>query len=60
MVSYDNTEVAERKTGYIRDERLGGAMWWESSGDKQGDMGLIATVSYDPSPMLLLMSRVKY
>lgn len=54
MVSYDNTEVAERKTGYIRDERLGGAMWWESSGDKQGDMGLIATVSYDPSPMLFV------
>lgn len=50
MVSYDNTEVAERKTGYIRDERLGGAMWWESSGDKQGDGGLIATVSHDPSP----------
>lgn len=56
MVSYDNIEVAERKTGYIRDERLGGAMWWESSGDKPGDAGLIATVSYDLLSCYLLGS----
>ena len=46
MVSYDNKEMARRKVDYIRAERLGGAMWWESSADKQGGDSLIATVRH--------------
>ncbi|RDH39693.1 glycoside hydrolase superfamily [Aspergillus welwitschiae] len=33
MVSYDTPEVAGMKTEYIAGRRLGGAMWWELSGD---------------------------
>ncbi|SLM37117.1 glycoside hydrolase family 18 protein [Lasallia pustulata] len=44
MVSYDNQVMAERKVEYIKAEGLGGAMWWESSGDKVGDGSLIASV----------------
>lgn len=54
MVSYDNAKAVERKIAYIRDEKLGGAMWWESSGDKIGDGSLIAKVSYYPSPLLFV------
>ncbi|OJD11878.1 hypothetical protein AJ78_07448, partial [Emergomyces pasteurianus Ep9510] len=34
MVSYDDQLMVEEKTRYIIDKGLGGAMWWESSGDK--------------------------
>ena len=45
MVTYDTPANAAAKVGYIQERRLGGAMWWESSGDKQGDGSLINLVS---------------
>lgn len=44
MVSYDTLEMAWQKVDFIRERGLGGAMWWESSGDKVGDESLIGTV----------------
>lgn len=46
MVSYDTKELAQQKAEYIKKENLGGAMWWESSGDRKGEESLIATVSH--------------
>ena len=51
MVSYDTLEMAKKKVEFIEGEGLGGAMWWESSGDKTGDESLIGTVS---PPILML------
>ena len=45
MVSYDNVEVAGRKVGYIHKHGLGGAMFWELSGDYKDHRSLVATVS---------------
>jgi GH18 family chitinase len=50
MVTYDTKEVAIQKSEFVRDWHLGGAMWWESSGDKSGPDSLIATVSV-PDPV---------
>jgi hypothetical protein len=45
LVSYDTKPVTLQKIAYIQGNRLGGAMWWESSADKDGDQSLISTVS---------------
>jgi chitinase len=39
MVSYDTVPMAEEKSKYIIDNQLGGAMWWEASGDRGGSTG---------------------
>lgn len=44
-MSYDTAEMAVQKTGFIRDNGLGGAMWWESSADKKGEQSIIGNVS---------------
>lgn len=45
MVSYDTPAVVEMKANMIKEMGLGGAMYWESSGDRKGDESLISTVS---------------
>ena len=47
MVSYDTIEMAKIKAEYVKKEGLGGAMWWESSGDKAGEGSIIAKVSIE-------------
>lgn len=44
LVSYDTVEMAREKAAYVKKHGLGGAMWWESSGDKKGREGIIENV----------------
>lgn len=44
LVTYDTVPMAKEKAAYVRSHRLGGAMWWESSGDKKGAEALIPNV----------------
>lgn len=45
LISYDTLDMALRKTDFITRNRLGGAMWWEASGDKTGKGSIITNVS---------------
>lgn len=44
LVSYDTVPMARDKAAYVRNHHLGGAMWWESSGDKKGGESMIGNV----------------
>jgi len=59
MVSYDSCGMAQIKAGYVKKERLGGAMWWESSGDKQGAESLIGKVSFPIMDLAFLMADLR-
>lgn len=46
LVSFDTPKVAAWKTDFLKKEGLGGAWWWESSGDQKitSDKSLVSTV----------------
>ena len=44
MVSFDTPAVAQYKAEWVKSQGLGGVMWWESSGDKQGEESVITKV----------------
>ncbi|KAI1320335.1 glycoside hydrolase superfamily [Xylariaceae sp. FL0255] len=44
MVTYDTVPMQRRKAEYVKEKGLGGAMWWESSADKEGSESLIGNV----------------
>ncbi|KAI1826541.1 glycoside hydrolase superfamily [Xylaria intraflava] len=44
MVTYDTVPMARIKAEYVASNGLGGAMWWESSADKEGGESLIGNV----------------
>lgn len=44
LVSYDTVQMAREKAEWIKRNRLGGGMWWESSADKAGGESLIGNV----------------
>lgn len=44
LISYDTVGMALKKTNWLKKSGLGGAMWWEVSGDKYDGSGLIDNV----------------
>jgi chitinase len=45
LVSYDTVDTARLKAQYLLSRDLGGAVFWEASGDKTGEDSLILTVA---------------
>ncbi|KAI8965943.1 glycoside hydrolase family 18 protein [Daldinia sp. FL1419] len=45
LVSYDDVRSTTFKSQYLKWRRLGGAFFWEASGDKGGAQGLVNTMS---------------
>ncbi|KAF1920463.1 glycoside hydrolase superfamily [Ampelomyces quisqualis] len=44
LVSYDTLDMALTKVEYIKQNKLGGAMWWEVSGDRNDTRSIISNV----------------
>ncbi|KAM0419000.1 hypothetical protein ACHAPT_012051 [Fusarium lateritium] len=43
LISFDTPQIIQNKVSYLQKLGLGGSMFWEASGDKQGDDSLIGT-----------------
>ncbi|KAI1382571.1 glycoside hydrolase family 18 protein [Hypoxylon trugodes] len=42
LISYDTAEMVKNKVSYLQNRGLGGAMFWEASGDRPGNGSLVA------------------
>ena len=61
MISFDDEEVVRWKTHWINERGLGGAMFWELSGDKGSDReGMEKGPGKDPQPGGSLVSIVRH
>lgn len=45
LFSYDNPASLAMKSNFIQSQQLGGAAFWEASGDRQDEEGLTTLVS---------------
>ncbi|KAK7430875.1 Chitinase 4 [Neonectria magnoliae] len=45
LVTYENIATAKLKAKYIKAKGLGGAVYWEASGDKNGSESIVRTVA---------------
>lgn len=65
MVSFDTLEVGWKKAQWVKQQGLGGVMWWESSGDRKGEESMIGHVvgalgSLEQRPNVLEYPESKY
>ncbi|KAK0733988.1 glycoside hydrolase family 18 protein [Lasiosphaeria miniovina] len=65
LITYDTVTSAVTKAQYLVKRGLGGAVFWEASGDKSGASSLVATLAQqmaalDPSPNLLVYPASQY
>lgn len=45
LVSFDNADTTKMKADYIHNQNLGGVMFWEAAGDKDGEDSLVGTMT---------------
>lgn len=64
LVSFDIPDTVAGKMQYIKNENLGGAMFWQCSGDKKGDQSLIGVsnklLDLDSTPNCLVYPASRF
>jgi chitinase len=60
MVTYDTPNIAKQKANWIKENNLGGALFWEVSADKTGDESLVGTVAREFGKLEDSMNHLSY
>ncbi|EGR51271.1 glycoside hydrolase family 18 [Trichoderma reesei QM6a] len=60
LVTYDNMETTTLKAEYLGKKGLGGAVFWEASGDRSGDESLIKAVARKMALLDISMNMLSY
>jgi chitinase len=60
LISYDNTDTAALKAKYLVQKGLGGAVFWEASGDQTGEESLIRAMANNMSPLEDAQNMLNY
>lgn len=60
LISYDNEESASLKANYLLRKGLGGAVFWEASGDRPGEDSLVASLARSMWPLQSLQNMLEY
>ncbi|OAA79424.1 endochitinase class V precursor [Akanthomyces lecanii RCEF 1005] len=60
LISYDNEESARLKANYLLKKGLGGAVFWEASGDKPGEDSLVASLARSMWPLQSSQNMLEY
>lgn len=60
LISYDNVRSAKEKSAYLLSKGLGGAAFWEASGDKTGTESLVSTLANEMGNLNTVMNLLNY
>ncbi|KAJ6782844.1 hypothetical protein PWT90_02843 [Aphanocladium album] len=60
LITYDNKESANLKAQYLMKKGLGGAVFWDASGDKPGNGSLISTLARSIWPLESSQNMLEY
>lgn len=60
LISYDNVYSAKEKTKYLKSKGLGGAVFWEASGDKNGTGSLVGTLASEMGTLDTAQNLLSY
>ncbi|KPM45464.1 Endochitinase B1 [Neonectria ditissima] len=60
LVTYENIATAKLKANYIKTKGLGGAVYWEASGDKTGSDSIVRTVAGNLGGLDMSLNMLSY
>ncbi|KAM5356083.1 hypothetical protein ACJ41O_002729 [Fusarium nematophilum] len=60
LVTLDNADSGKLKAGYINQRGLGGAFYWEASGDKTGSRSIVRAVKTSMGAVEMVQNNLRY
>lgn len=60
FVTYESMQSSLAKVRYMRDRGMKGAMWWELSGDREGEDSIVGRVAREMAPLDATPNHLEY